>query len=198
MDESVRAERVAKQAAWLWTIAYVVAVFGTSAIAAAAGLKGYWASAALLVPMLLLIPLVRAKGRSAVAQGHASPALLTYNRRTTAIMVIFLVAMVTTSALVKEWQPTGMVLVLLALLPAQPMLAMVWSAARYLRDEQDEYLRQRYAKAALIATGVLLSVAAVWGFLEAFAGTPHLPIWAALPIWAMALGFANMSLIETA
>jgi len=48
------------------------------------------------------------------------------------------------------------------------------------------------AEAALWATGGLLAVATVWGFLEMFGLVPHIESWAAFPIWAVCLAPAQV------
>ena len=54
----------------------------------------------------------------------------------------------------------------LSLLPALPVLGCVAVIARYLVEEEDEYLRLRAAQASLIGTGLLLVAAILWGFLQ--------------------------------
>jgi hypothetical protein len=48
---------------------------------------------------------------------------------------------------------------------------------------RDEYLRMLEIRKALIATGVTMSIAAGWGFLEIYADAPHLPLFFVPVIW---------------
>ena len=57
---------------------------------------------------------------------------------------------------------------LIALLPAFPIIGVFVVMGRYLVEETDEYIRSRFVRQALIATGLTLSVATAWGFLENF------------------------------
>lgn len=75
----------------------------------------------------------------------------------------------------------------LAALPALPVMACFVIMGAYLAEEQDEYLRARFAQQALWATGLTLAAATLWGFLED-AGLPHLPMFWAAIAWFCALG----------
>ncbi len=77
---------------------------------------------------------------------------------------------------------------LLAMLPIIPILAMVFVMGRYIVEEDDEYLRQRFMQASLIGLGFVLSIGSFYGFLETFDLVPHVPGWWAVPIWAVGMG----------
>jgi hypothetical protein len=64
--------------------------------------------------------------------------------------------------------------------------------ALLLGEEQDEYLRSRMVEQSLIATGFLLTVATLYGFLNAFDVAPRVDAWAAFPLWAVGLGVARL------
>ncbi len=76
---------------------------------------------------------------------------------------------------------------LLAVLPALPVMACFLIMSRYLVEERDEYLRSRTVTQILGATGLTLSAATLWGFLED-AGAPHLPMFFVTIGWFLALG----------
>jgi hypothetical protein len=63
--------------------------------------------------------------------------------------------------------------------------------AQLLVEEKDEYLRSRHVHHALVATGVTLSLATVWGFLEQFNVVPHVAAYWVFPAWAMSLGLSQ-------
>ena len=75
----------------------------------------------------------------------------------------------------------------LAALPALPVMSFFVIMARYLAEEQDEYIRARTVEQALGATGLTLAGATLWGFLEE-AGLPHVPMYFAAVAWFGALG----------
>ena len=72
---------------------------------------------------------------------------------------------------------------LIALLPALPIIGVFAVMGRYLVDETDEYIRARFVQQALIATGLTLSIATAWGFLENFDLVPHVYTYYAAIIW---------------
>ena len=75
----------------------------------------------------------------------------------------------------------------LAALPALPVMACFAIMGRYLIEEQDEYVRMQTATQSLWATGIALSGATLWGFLED-AGLPHVPMFYVAIGWFAALG----------
>jgi hypothetical protein len=62
---------------------------------------------------------------------------------------------------------------------------------RWLREENDEYLRLKMLETWAIATAVTLAVTMVVGFLDTFKVIPHIPLWAVLPFWAACMGLAQ-------
>ena len=60
--------------------------------------------------------------------------------------------------------------------------------ARYLIEERDEYLRMLRIRQALIATGITLSIATVWGFVEDAGLAPHVPSYHVAVLWFAGFG----------
>jgi hypothetical protein len=76
----------------------------------------------------------------------------------------------------------------LAILPALPLIGVFAAIGRYLVEEQDEYVRMLMVRQTLWASGLLLSVATIWGFLEAFELAPHVIAYWSACIWFAGLG----------
>lgn len=114
-----------------------------------------------------------------------------YALRFLPLMGVYMVLLVAAHLLLERLRPGGPLLYLLAVLPALPLVGVVWVLGQYIAEEQDEYVRMLAVRSMLIATGVLLAAASMWGFLEAFAGLPHVPAFYAFPLWAGALGVAT-------
>ena len=87
--------------------------------------------------------------------------------------------------------PTGFMAVLAALAPAEPILFVIRATVLLLNEETDEYLRTRALETSALATGLALSLCTVWGFLDQFEVVPHMPLLAALPLWAFCIGPAR-------
>ncbi|WP_404479661.1 hypothetical protein [Novosphingobium sp. BL-52-GroH] len=184
-------EVVSRRPVWLWGAAFFVGMFGTGLGARFLDLPSIPSMLVMIPPMLLLIPFVRASERAQAECGAFSPATRRYNRRgliwSFAYVLLLSVAVVGSRTLHAQ----GPLLWVLAILPALPILYLLWAMRRYLVEEQDEYLRKCVVNAALSATGLLLGVATVWGFLETFGLVPHVPGWAAVPVWAIGLGLGT-------
>ena len=152
-----------------------------------------WAGtlAIMLTATSMTIPIVRAAERSARFEGNLSPAMRRYNRRMVAGSLLYTLGLFLAVYAYKNWEPTGALLWGLALLPAAGALAMVAAMARLLIEEKDEYLRLKLAQSALFGTGALLVLATIWGFLEQFRLVPHVPAWAAIPVFVIAIGVSR-------
>ena len=116
-----------------------------------------------------------------------------YNRRFVAASLAYVVGLFAAIGLDDYFALTGPALWLVALLPTAPIMAMIWTMARLLIEETDEYLRMKTVKASLVATGFLLVIATLWGFLEMFRLVPHIWTWAAFPVWALGLGVGQFA-----
>ena len=189
----VAMESNAKRARFVWGAAFVIAM-GVAAGVIGSGDLGTPASLAIaIVPMLLLIPFVRSAERAQAELGCVTPAIRRYNRRFTVLSFGYVVALFAAIGLDRQHQLQGPLLWVLALLPSVPIIGMIVTMGRLLVEETDEYQRMRMVRASLIATGLLLAVASVWGFLEMFELVPHIWAWAAFPVWAIGLGLGQIA-----
>ncbi|HEY0115717.1 MAG TPA: hypothetical protein VGB54_08350 [Allosphingosinicella sp.] len=117
-----------------------------------------------------------------------------YVRRFVPTMSAYVITLLGANWAIAHWQPDGALLILLAILPALPILGVVAVMGLYLAEESDEYLRQRTVLAMLIGTGLLLAVATVWGFLEDDGVVPHVPAYWAFCVWCAGLGIAQVAI----
>jgi hypothetical protein len=86
--------------------------------------------------------------------------------------------------------PTGIVIWLLAILPALPIGGAVLLTARYMAEEKDEFQSAVLVQSLLGGIGATLVVTTVWGFLENYAHFRRLDI---LMIWPLYLVFVCIS-----
>lgn len=114
-----------------------------------------------------------------------------YIRRFVPAMVLYAVALTASMWLNRNFTLEGPTLYAVSILPAVPLLAVIAIIMIYVRDEADEYLRQRTVSAMTIGTSILLAVLTVWGFLEIGAAAPHFPTYLAFPIWCGAFGIVS-------
>ncbi len=70
--------------------------------------------------------------------------------------------------------PTGLVVYLLAVLPALPLVGSLAIVGLYIAEESDEFERSILVQSMLWGLGGALAVSTIWGSLEDFANAPHL------------------------
>ncbi len=187
------AAKSAKRATFFWVAAFLVGMFGTAILVNSTDfIPKPWSTAIMILPMLLLIPMVRATERMQRATGCHSAVVIRYNRRMLATSFAYVIGLGVALTLFRGQDVSKPVAALLSLMPTLPLFAMVWAMGRYIVEENDEYLRVRTINAALIATGVLLCAATFWGFLNTFEVAPAVPSWAAVPVWAIGLAIGQL------
>ena len=117
-----------------------------------------------------------------------NPAQRRYAWRFLSAMLTYAAILLLAQHAIRQWHPIGVAMVALAAAPALPLVVAVAVMGLYLAEERDEFIRASAVTAMLIATGLLLATASMWGFLEAEGMVPHVVAWAAFPIWATFLG----------
>jgi len=121
-----------------------------------------------------------------------STAAKNYSRRFMTAMSVYVFTLLTTVGVWRYLKPTGVLAYALATAPALPLIAAIGVIGVYLREEPDEFQRAILAEGALWATGGMMGIASVWGFLEMFRLVPHVDSWFAFPIWAVLLAPGQM------
>ena len=72
----------------------------------------------------------------------------------------------------------------LALAVSAPVIGQIWATLALMR-ESDEFVRAVTAKQFILAAGLAMAIASVWGFGESYADAYHLPGWIIYPLfWA--------------
>src|SRR4029453_5337308 len=75
-----------------------------------------------------------------------------------------------------------------AILPALPIIGVFAAIGRYLVEEQDEYVRMLMVRQTLWASGIALSFATIWGFLESLNLVGHVDAYFIAIVWFGGLG----------
>jgi hypothetical protein len=86
---------------------------------------------------------------------------------------------------------SGPLAVVVAILPALPIIGVFAAMGRYLVEETDEYIRMLTARQSFYATGFALSVATIWGFLESFEIVGHVESFYIAVLWFGGLGVGS-------
>lgn len=79
---------------------------------------------------------------------------------------------------------------LLALAVSAPVLGQIWATLMLMRDS-DEFVRAVTAKQFIVATGLAMAIASVWGFGESYADAYHLPAWLIYPLFWGCFGLVS-------
>ena len=176
----------------VWAIAFPTAM-AAIAYCEHRGLLGGWRSLPFVaVATLLLVPLTKAANNRQAAAGALSPATRRYNRRMLIWSLGYVLCLGIAMTVRNYLHPQGALLWGIAFLPSVPMIFFVWTLARYVVEEEDEYLRYRQTSAALIGLALVLLAGTLWGFLETFGVVPRVPAWWVVPVWAIGLGLGQM------
>lgn len=120
-----------------------------------------------------------------------NPAQRRYLARFFPVIGSYVAVLLATTWLIRHWQPTGILLAGLAVLPALPLVATIGVMALYLAEERDEFLRQRLVVAMLVGLAALLALLTVWGFLANGGIVAEPPAFLAFPIWCVFFGLAD-------
>ena len=111
-----------------------------------------------------------------------------HDRRVFGLSLAYAAALIAAEALLKHRLVGGAGAYLVAVLPALPIVGMFAAIGRYLVEERDEYIRMLAVRQVLIACGLALSVATMWGFMEGFGLVGHVELYAVAMLWFVGLG----------
>ena len=145
----------------------------------------------MVVAMLQIIPLTRASLAKQRSSGHLSPAVARYTRRFLLASFGYMLGLGIAVTIANRVDLSEVESFLIALLPVIPVLGMIWTMARYLIEEEDEFLRHRAIMASLFGLGGVLTLGTFWGFLETFEVVPHIWAWWVFPVWAIGMGLGQ-------
>lgn len=123
--------------------------------------------------------------------GARSMAQRRYKRRMAATAGFYLAALFAGNYLIDTVGVTGPIVWLLALLPGLGVMGFIVAIALLIVEEQDEFLRLLIVRQTLVATGIALSAATVWGFFEEFGLVFHIEgFWWAV-VWFFGFGIGG-------
>jgi hypothetical protein len=174
-------------------VTYCVCLLGALYVFAALHPTGLWAALTVAAPVLALGWMLTVVLRQRRAKAcETSPAQRAYLRRFLPMMLLYVVILFGAVWLQDRIKPAGPLAILLAILPALPLIGVIWALGRLVIEEQDEYLRSLVVRQFMIATGFMLIVTSIWGFLDAFDQVPHVPMFWAFIIWCVGLGIGTL------
>jgi hypothetical protein len=107
-------------------------------------------------------------------------------------MLLYLVSLFGAKYLIDRDMVSGPVTWILATLPGLAIVGAFWAIAMRAIELEDEYLRMLMIRQLLIATGITLSLSAIWGFLEEFELVSHAELYWVAVIWFLALPIGGL------
>ena len=122
------------------------------------------------------------------ATTKASPPARRYLGRLAATMGLYLGSLFLAEYVIEDLLITGPIAAICAAIPGLAFAGVFWIFAALIVEEKDEFFRLLYVRQGLIATGVTLTIAAVWGFLERYFIVEHVEAFWWPTIWCFGLG----------
>lgn len=112
-----------------------------------------------------------------------SAAERSYAKRVVIFTALFLAAFALVTIFEGEVSHASLLGYVIAALPGLAVIGVFWSIGRLIVEEEDEFLRMLTVRQTLIASALALSVASVWGFLEAADLVAHIDAYWYAVIW---------------
>lgn len=117
-----------------------------------------------------------------------SPAQKRYNRRAMGLSLLYAVLLIAAVYLFKHREVSGAMAWIIAVLPALAIIAIFVAIGAYIVEESDEYLRTLVIRQTLYASGFMLSLTTLWGFLESFGLVGHVEAYYTAILWFAGFG----------
>lgn len=127
-----------------------------------------------------------------IAELKKKPEVERYLLRIGVAMAIYLTSLFACEWLIEDAGMDGWPAYALAALPGLAFAAVPWIFTRLIVEERDEFLRLLYIRQVMVATGLTLTAAAIWGFLETYVAVPHIAAFWWPTIWCLGLGIGAL------
>ncbi|GAA0268898.1 hypothetical protein GCM10009127_05950 [Alteraurantiacibacter aestuarii] len=121
-----------------------------------------------------------------------TPEMRRYYVRMGISMAIYLVSLFSADWLIEQQQVAGPLAYLLAAIPGLCLASIFWILVRLVTEQTDEFLRLLLVRQIMVATGIALTAAAVWGFLEQYMLVGHVTAYWWPTIWCFATAIGGI------
>ena len=123
-----------------------------------------------------------------IADIKKKPEIRRYLVRIAFAMTLYLGSLWAAEVLIEDGGMQGWPAYALAALPGIAFAAVFWIFARLIIEERDEFQRLLYIRQVMVATGITLTAAAIWGFLETYLPVPHIKAFWWPTLWFFGIG----------
>jgi len=106
-------------------------------------------------------------------------------------VVVFGIAIKLAKYLTSSGLVDGPLVWVLALIPGLAMLGIFYAFGMLIMEQKDEFIRMLIIRQVLIGTGIALSFATIWGFLEEFGLVSHIYPYYVSIAWILGFGFGG-------
>ena len=107
-------------------------------------------------------------------------------------ITVMALSVVAARHLIGEGLVDGPLVWALALVPGLAMVSIFYAYGMLIIEQQDEFIRMLVIRQLVIATGIALSFASVWGFLEEFGLVDHIYLYHVTVAWLVGFGFGGV------
>ncbi|MFZ1742591.1 MAG: hypothetical protein WAT93_07040 [Pontixanthobacter sp.] len=146
----------------------------------------------MIAPIGLVIPMLKAANRQAdagvancIGKGQAKR---NYVKRVAIFTALYMIAIGLMTFVLKDGEPSAALRAILATLPGLAIIGIFWAIGRLIVEEQDEFMKMLVVRQTLVATGLSMSAASVWGFLESADVVIHADAYWWAIVWFFGLG----------
>ncbi len=108
-------------------------------------------------------------------------------------MAFYLATLFLAEFLIEDRGVGGVAAAILASLPGLSFAGLIWAFGALIVEEKDEFYRLLYVRQGLIATGITMTAAAVWGFLEKYYIVEHVEAYWWPTIWCFGVGIGAIA-----
>ena len=127
----------------------------------------------MVIPAGLFFQAMRAASNKTMFNGKGA-AQRRYMKRVAIFASVYLVVIALQVSILDQGDPPMAVRAGLSVLPGLAILGVFWAIGRLIVEEEDEFIRMLIVRQTLIATGLALGFATLWGFLESGEVVPHM------------------------
>lgn len=122
---------------------------------------------------------------------HITPAARNYRRRSWRTAITYVAVIAANTSINHFFPDQSLLITVMAVISALPIIALIAVLAVYLREETDEYVRNRSVLSILLALGVVLSLSSMLGMLQLGGLVGHVPIFLVFVAWACTWGITK-------